>query len=248
MVKEKGNNPIAREVSGWIVPNSFPESESIYPEELGAIGMDKKMPLAVKPYTPDLTKKKGELEHSPWSISFSSNYLLFDIRVLNNGFRSGVLSNRTFKSTGFEQMFRVNYDVKERFKIGFQVALNTKNSQFDYAVLANVNDFNQYKNQGMLPSERLATEHQEACDLFYFESVKMKYTLQTINTGLNIQYLLVDKEKKIQLWNSVEVNSAVLSDMKVRSSNILALPQTTRSSFNEFGGWPIWHFKLSDSQ
>jgi len=214
-------------------PVYFPIAKAISPSLLNSYVLERALPAQFERKELNL-KPNDTLVLTPWSVLLSSNYVFFDLSVLNKGFRSGSLSNRTFKSMGLEQILSVNYNLNPKMKIGVHGALNVKNSQFDYAVLANSQNFNQYKNKGTLSIAELETTHQEDCDLYYIESVKMNYSIQSINLGLNIQNLLLQKGK-FSLWSRLEVSSNLKSNMRIRSVSGLELPTNTKGNFNEMG-------------
>jgi len=201
--------------------------------------------LSTKTSKEDIFEKEGILQNDSTPLkepkSNRSEYGLiayagpsfFDIAVFKPYLSSGSLTNRPFKSSGFEVGIGSFKSIKERWKVNMSIAYNLKQSHFQYDLLVSETDyFNYYDNGVLISVDQL--DQEESCNCFVAKDVQLKYDINTINFSIGFSYQLVEF-KKFNLLGNFNVFSNVFTQLKNTSNSVVDFPSKKTETFNSIG-------------
>lgn len=169
-------------------------------------------------------------ETAKWSIYFSGGYSSFDMAVFKPEFRSGALSNRTFKSGGSDFKLGGRYDLTEKITLGLALNYNWKNTRFNYAVRTDDQGYFEHIIKGNpLPVEEINDDDQ-SCNCYLIEDVSLQYGIQTLFTDLTAQFYFL-KTAKLEVAGGVSVGTDLTTRLRIKGVTPLAV-QNRQASFS----------------
>lgn len=157
----------------------------------------------------------------------------FDISVFKPYLSSGSLSNRPFKSSGYELGIGSFKRINERWKLNLSVAYNHKRSQFLYDLLVSEEDyFNYYNNDVLISVEQL--DQEENCNCFVANDVQMEYEVHTVNLSFGVSYQIAEFNK-FNVHGNFNLSTNVFTQFKKNSSSTVNFPSIKTEKFNGLG-------------
>ena len=179
--------------------------------------------------TPDdsVPDEPDETPLSNWTLGLHGGYSSFDMAVFKEMFTSGVLSNRTFPSSGMDFNIDLNYHIGDKFSIFTAVHYNRKSTEFNYAVLTDDQGYFQHVIQGnALPVDEI-NDVDESCNCYLIEDVSANYLITSffIDLGLRYDFTLTEK---LRLGAKLFAGTDLSTSFLLKAPTILDVEDQTR--------------------
>lgn len=154
-------------------------------------------------------------------ISVYGGASLYDMAVFKDYFTSGQLSNRPFKSSGFEVGAGFGYQITRKLGIYANAAFNQKNTSFEYSLAITESDYFNHLLQGeLLPLENIIDNGVGNC--FLVEGVRAKYQVNSwlLSLGSTYDFLYW---KKISVGADIRFTANMSSALQMKELAVLQI-------------------------
>ena len=188
---------------------------------------------AVVTVTESVTTTPPDKPHAAdkkWSVGIYGGQSLYDMAVFKDYFTSGQLSNRTFKSGGFEAGLQFGYAITSRISVYGGVAFNRKTSSFRYDLAITESDyFNVVLPGELLPLEQISYNGADNC--FLAENVTASYQIDSWLLSLGGTFDLV-KWKKFSVGIDLRISANLYSGLKMQELTVIRIDDYAAERFN----------------
>lgn len=177
------------------------------------------------------TAKPAEKE-TRFAVSVYGGTSLYDLAVFKDYFTSGQLSNRPFKSGGFEVGLGFSYNIHPKWGVYSHVSFNRKSTSFNYNLAITEADyFNHYSAGELIPIEHIEDDGANSC--FLVKDVIADYQIDSwiLSVGTTYQVL---QWKKFTLGADLRFSANLNSSMQLNELTVIQVPSFEKERFNYF--------------
>lgn len=157
---------------------------------------------------------------------------MYDMTVFKPYFTSGVLSNRSFRSSGWDLTLGASKPLGDHLDVQFSLNYNQKNTRFSYDLLVGEEEYMnlQIENQA-IALEQLDQEN--SCNCFLAKDASLEYGVSTVSlmTGIDYRPFLWEK---VRLSTSFQFGTNALTNFKSGKQQVVEFPSNTRELFSIF--------------
>ncbi len=176
------------------------------------------------------SEQKVNREKRKNSIVVYSGPVFYDIAVFKPYFVSGVLSNQSFQSGGFEIGVNYSRNFSNRLKFSLSGIYNQKRSGFTYDLLIGEEDyFNLYQNNILIPIDKLDSPN--SCNCFLAEDVELNYQIQMMLFSAGLGFELFESEK-VSLETNIDIATNLQSKFINNSNKVVKFVNSKTETFN----------------
>lgn len=163
-------------------------------------------------------------------LSLYGGASLYDMAVFKDYFVSGQLSNRPFRSSGFELGTGFAFNVTSRLNVYAQVSFNRKETSFDYALAITESDYFHHLVHGeLLPIGNIIDNGVGNC--FLAEGVKASYRTDSWLVSLGAAYKII-QWKKLDLGADVRFSVNASSGLQLNELTVIQVAPYGKEHFN----------------
>lgn len=235
-LKSRGDDSLSSDLVGTIEGNDARSKDSIMKSteelndsttvDLPALAIEKQDSLIlVDTINPEKNKPR-------FAFFVHGGATMYDMAVFKPYFTSGVLSNRSFKSIGWEITVGGAKRLGDHFDLQFSLNYNQKNTQFSYDLLVGEEEYMnlQIENQ---PIALEQLDQENSCNCFLAKGASLEYGVSTVSlmTGIDYRPFLWEK---IRLSTSLHFGTNALTSFKNMKQQVVEFPSQKREFFSTF--------------
>ena len=157
---------------------------------------------------------------------------LYNVAVFKPYFVSGILSNRSFRSNGWDFSFGFSKSMGRHFEFNTLISYNRKTTMFSYDLLVGEEQYMQLNTDELVSLEQLDQEN--SCNCFLAKDASLSYSLSSvfIMPGISYRPFLWNK---VQLMTTVRFGTNIYTQFKNKEQSNIEFPSHSAEYFSTYG-------------